>query len=137
MEPWGTSTLAGCSCEDFPIRTMWSRLLMRKDKIRPNIPTWKSIRREFVRKTSVLNLPERVGYMKCYRSIRLRLIIESLAVPSGTSARRFAVAREDLKPYLKSIKRSRFSGWSPSKVHKDFYNVFKDFTNHRTKTNRG
>ena len=37
MEPWGTPALTGYSCEDFPSRTTWSRLLLRKEEIRPNI----------------------------------------------------------------------------------------------------
>ena len=36
MEPWGTTALTGYSYEDFPFRTTWSRLLIRKDEIRPN-----------------------------------------------------------------------------------------------------
>ena len=37
MEPWGTPALTVYSCEDFPSRTTRSRLLMRKDEVRPNI----------------------------------------------------------------------------------------------------
>ena len=37
MEPCGTPALIGYSCEDFPFRTTWSRLLLRKEEIRPNI----------------------------------------------------------------------------------------------------
>ena len=36
MEPWGTTALTGYSYDDFPFRTTWSRLLIRKDEIRPN-----------------------------------------------------------------------------------------------------
>ena len=34
MEPWRTSALTGYLCEDFPCRTTWSCLLLRKDEIR-------------------------------------------------------------------------------------------------------
>ena len=37
MEPLGTPALNGYSCEDFPSTTTPSRLLLRKDEIRPNI----------------------------------------------------------------------------------------------------
>ena len=37
MEPRGTPALTGFSCEDFPFRTTQSRLLLRKEEIRPNI----------------------------------------------------------------------------------------------------
>ena len=37
IEPWGTPALTGCSCEDFPCRTTWSHLILRKEEIRPNI----------------------------------------------------------------------------------------------------
>ena len=37
MEPSGTPTLTGYSCEDFPSRTTRSHLLLRKEEIRPNI----------------------------------------------------------------------------------------------------
>ena len=36
MESWGTPTLTGYSFEDFPSRTTWSCLLLRKEKS-PNI----------------------------------------------------------------------------------------------------
>ena len=37
MEPWGTPALTRYSCEDFPSRNTWSRLLLRKEEIRLNI----------------------------------------------------------------------------------------------------
>ena len=37
MEPQGTPALTGYSCEDFSSRTTQSRLLLRKEEIRPNI----------------------------------------------------------------------------------------------------
>ena len=36
-DPLGTPALTGYSCEDFPSRTTRSRLLLRKEEIRPNI----------------------------------------------------------------------------------------------------
>ena len=37
MEPWGTAKLTRCFWEDFPSRTTQSHLLLKKDKIRPNL----------------------------------------------------------------------------------------------------
>ena len=37
MEPWRTPALTGYSWEDFPSRNTQSRLLRRKEEIRPNI----------------------------------------------------------------------------------------------------
>ena len=37
MEPQGSPTLTGYSCEDFPSRNTRSCLLLRKEEIRPNI----------------------------------------------------------------------------------------------------
>ena len=37
MEPSGTPALTGYSSEDVPSRTTRSRLLLRKEEIRPNI----------------------------------------------------------------------------------------------------
>ena len=37
MEPWGTPSLTGYSCKDYPSRTTPSHLLLRKQEIRPNI----------------------------------------------------------------------------------------------------
>ena len=37
MEPCGTPSLTGYSCEDFPFRNTRRRQLLRKEEIRPNI----------------------------------------------------------------------------------------------------
>ena len=37
MGAWRTPELTGYSCEDFPSRTTRSRLLLRKEELRPNI----------------------------------------------------------------------------------------------------
>ena len=67
MEPWRTPALTGYSCEDFPSRTTRSRLLLRKEEIRPNL-TWYSIRLKFVKKTSMPNPVKSLGYIKCHSS---------------------------------------------------------------------
>ena len=67
MEPSGTPALTGYSCEEFPSRTTWSHLLLRKEEIRPNM-TWNSIRLMVVKKTSMPNSVESLWYIKCYSS---------------------------------------------------------------------
>ena len=37
MEPWGPPALTGYSCEDFPYRTTWRLLLLRKSEIQWNL----------------------------------------------------------------------------------------------------
>ena len=37
MEPWGTLTLTEYSCEDFPFRTTWSHVLLKKEIVRRHI----------------------------------------------------------------------------------------------------
>ena len=58
-------------------------------------------------------------------------LLEAQAILSDTTVRRSAVDQEDLKPYRKSENRPHFSRWSTV-----IYRFFKDFTNHRKKTNR-
>ena len=60
MEPWGTPALNGYSYEDFPSRTTWSCLLLRKEEI------W--LRLQFVDKTSMPNAVKTLGFVKCYSS---------------------------------------------------------------------
>ena len=68
MDPW-TSALTGYSYQDFPSRTTQSCLSLRKDKTWPNIYlTWNSIKLKFVKKTSMPNSIESLGYIKCYSS---------------------------------------------------------------------
>ena len=65
MEPWGTPALTGYSCEDFPSTATRNCLVLRKDKIRPNI--WPEIPQnlKFVKKTSMPNPFESLVYVKC------------------------------------------------------------------------
>ena len=81
MEPWGTPTLTGYSCEDFPSRTTWSCLLLRKEEIRPNIwpeipktlfvkdlSFWKNLKDLSLKKTSMPNPVKSLEkrYHSCY-----------------------------------------------------------------------
>ena len=112
MDPWGTPTFTGYSYEDFPSRTTQSRLLLRKEEIRPNI--WPQIPSDlsFVKKTSTSNSVKTLGYIKCYSSISPSLVKSPSNSIRYTTVRRSAVDREDLKSYWKSEKRPCFSRWS-------------------------
>ena len=74
MEPWGTLALAGNYCEDFPSRTTWSRLLLRKGEKMAKYLTSNSTRRKFAKKTSLSNLVKSLGYIKCCSSSSPRLV---------------------------------------------------------------
>ena len=93
--PCGTPTLTRYSCENFPTKTAQSRLLLKKDKIRPNtgpeIP-WDLI---LWRRTA-------------YHTRVVPDISKTLVILSDTIVRRSAVDWEDLKPYFKLEKKSTF-----------------------------
>ena len=63
--------------------------------------------------------------------IRYWLFPKAIVILSDTTLRRSAVDREDLKPYWKSKK----GHISPGDQQYYYLHVFKDFTNHRKKTN--
>ena len=60
-------------------------------------------------------------------------LLKTLATLSDTTVSRFAVDREDLKPYWKLEKRPYFSIVVKKPI---IYKFFKDFTDHRKKANR-
>ena len=60
IDPWRTPALTGYFCEDFPPRTKW------KNKVK--YLTWNYVRLKFVKKTSMSNSFESLGYIKCYSS---------------------------------------------------------------------
>ena len=66
MGPLGTPALSGHSCEDFPPKTTWSCLLLRRN--RAKYLTWNSIRLKFAKKTSMLKHFKSFGYIKCQNS---------------------------------------------------------------------
>ena len=60
-------------------------------------------------------------------------LLKNLAIWPDTTVRRSAADRENLKPYWKSEKRLHFSRWPTFLL---FISFFKDFINHKKKTNR-
>ena len=112
MEPWRTPLLAGYSCADFLSRTIQSRLLLRKEEIRPNI--WP----ETLQDVSLWRIPACQTLSKALdiSSATTRVAtdqLKALAFLSDTTVSRPAVDREDLKPNKKSEERPHFSKWSP------------------------
>ena len=100
MEPWGASALTGYTCENFSSRTTQSRPLLRKDEIRPNI--WPEIPYDL----SLWSRPacqtlSKALYMSSATARVAPDLLKALAILSDTTVRRFAVDREDLKPYWK------------------------------------
>ena len=59
-------------------------------------------------------------------------LLKVVAILSDTTVRRSAVDREDLKPHWKSEKKATFLQVINNSI---IYKFFKDFTNHRKKTN--
>ena len=60
-------------------------------------------------------------------------ILKALAILSDTTVRRSVVDQEDLKLYWESKKKTTFLKVINNPI---IYRYFKDFTNHRKKTNR-
>ena len=102
-DPWGTSTLTGYSCENFPSRTTWSQLLLRKEEIRPNI--WPEIPEDLSlwRRPARQTLSKALGISNGTVGVAPDLL-KALAILSDTTVKRSAVDREDLEPYWKSEK---------------------------------
>ena len=120
-----------CGTLDLPLRTTRSCLLLRKDKIRPNI--WPEIPKD-------LSLRRRPGCQTLSKALDISSataqvvpdLLKALAILSNTTVIRSAVDREDLEPYWKSENRQHFSRWPTSLLFK----FFKNFTNHRKRINR-
>ena len=122
----------GYSCKDFPFRTTWNRLLLRKDEIKPGnwpeIPLSLSFRRTSSCQTLLKALDISIAAAK-----EAPNLLKSLSILSDATVRRFAIDREDLKPYWKSEKRPDCWRWLASLLFNSFSEVF---VNHREKTSK-
>ena len=78
MLPWGITAVTGYSCEDFPYKTTWSCLLLRKEEIRQNI--WPACQKS---SATARVAPD---------------LLKALAILSDTTVRGSAVDQGDLKP---------------------------------------
>ena len=96
-----TPTLTGYSCEDFPSRTTQSRLLLRKEEIKPNI--WPEIPNIWHEMLKFAKRPE------CQMQLKVLDIssptawvapdlLKVLVILSDTTVRKYVVDGEDLKP---------------------------------------
>ena len=131
MNPWGNPALAGYSCEDIPSRTTRSRLLVRKEEIRPHV--WPEIPKDL--------------------SVWIRPVCQTLskALDISSPTARVASPAPGKSP-TNSIRYQKICSWSRTpktileikkmatflKVINSsiIYKFFKDFTNHGKKTNR-
>ena len=119
MEPWGTPTLTGYSYEDFPSRTTWSCLLLRKKETRSNI--WPDIPEDVSlwRRPTCQTLLKALDISSATAWVTTDML-KALAILSDTLIRRSALDQEDIKPYQKSEKRSHLSRWSESYLFTSF-----------------
>ena len=110
MDLWGIPPLTGYSYEDFPSRTTWSCLLLRKEEIRLNI--WPEIPQglNLSRRPACQTLSKALGMSRATVWVAPDLL-KALVILSDTTVRRSVVDQEDLKPYWKSEKRPHFSRW--------------------------
>ena len=101
MDPWGTPTLTLTPAldftEDFPSRTSWSPVLLRKKEIRPNI--WPEIHKTY-------GCKEDQHVKLCQKP--WKDLLKALAILSDSTVRRSAVDWEDLKPVLKIMAGQRW-----------------------------
>ena len=100
MELWGTPALTGYSCEDFPSRTTTSRLLLRKEEIRPNISPETPYDLSLWRRPTSQILSKALGILSATARVAPDPL-KTLAILSDTTVRRSAIDQEDLKLYWK------------------------------------
>ena len=62
MESCETPAWTGYSCEDFPFRTTGSHVITEKWKNKAKYLTWYSIRLKFLKKTTMPNPVDSIGY---------------------------------------------------------------------------
>ena len=110
MDPWETPALTGYSYEDFPSSSTQSCLLLRKEEIRSNI--WPEIPQD-------LHLWIRLACQRLSKAFDISSattrvapeLLKALSILSDTTFRRFAVNRENLKPFWKSEKMATLLSW--------------------------
>ena len=99
MECWGTLALTRYSCEDFPCRTSWCCLLLRKEEIRPKISDLKYNKTYACEKNpACLTQSNKLDISGATAWVAPDLL-NVLAILSDTNVRRSAVVWEDSKPY--------------------------------------
>ena len=117
-----------------PIQNQSKLSIAKKRRNKPRYLMWNSIRLKFVKKI-FQTLSKALDVSSATAQVAPDML-KAPAILSDTIVRGSAVNQEDLKPYWKSDKRPYFSRWSRILLSTIIYKVFKDFTNHRKKTNR-
>ena len=87
MEPWGSPALPGYSCQDFPFQDHKAKYL-----------TWNSIKLCLCRRPACQTLSKAYDVSSATAPVASHLL-KTLAILSDTTARRYTVDQEDLKPY--------------------------------------
>ena len=131
MEPSGTPASNGYTCEDLPSRTTWRHLLLIKRTNKASYLILNSIRRQFVKKTSIPNSAKSLGYIKCCSLSSPR----PLKSPSNSiryNCEKICSCSRRPKALLKIRKKAAFLYVINNPIT---YKLFKDFTNHRKNTN--
>ena len=124
MESWWTPALTGYSCEDFPSRTTQSCLLLRKEKIRPNI--WPRIPLD-------LRLQRRPACKTLSRALDNPRPAKSLSKSIRHNCQKIYSRLRRAKLILEIRKKATFCQVIDNATT---YKFFKDFTKHRKKTSR-
>ena len=130
MDPWGTPALTGYYHKDFPSWITQSQLWLRN---KAKYLTYNSIRLNFVKKTSMPNSVESLGYIKCYSSSSGLRPVKSPSSSIRHNCQKICSLSRRPKTILEIWKKATF----PLVINNPIiYALFKDFTNHRKKTNR-
>ena len=118
MEPWVTPTLIGSSFED-SIQNHSKPSITEKRRNRAKYLTWNSTRLKFVKKTSLPNPVECLGYIKCRSSSGPRTIKH----PSNSIRYNYkSICSWSRRPetILEIRKRPHFSRWSTTLLFTSF-----------------
>ena len=99
IEPWGTPTLTGYSCEGLPFRTT-QLSITEKIRNKAKYLTLNSIRLSLWRRPTCQTLSKALDLSIATARVALDQL-KALVILSDTTVRRSAVDREDLKPYWK------------------------------------
>ena len=124
MESWWTPALTGYSCEDFPSWTTQRRLLLRKEKIRPNI--WPRIPLD-------LSLRRRPACKTLSRALDNPRPAKSFSNSIKHNCQKIYSRSRRAKLILEIRKKATFCQVIDNATT---YKFFKGFTKHRKKTSR-
>ena len=132
MESWGTPALTEYSCANFLSRTTQRTLLLRKTKYGEisNL-----IFHKFVMETSIPKFIENLRYI----SIKVQVasdLLKALVILSYTTVSRSAVDLQSIKKTWKHTGNQKKVIFLHVINKPIIYKFFKDFTDHRKKTNR-